>query len=134
MLYSTVGLGVAVGEIIMLGVELGDGIGVGICDEIGVGETAFFGSTTPLFQINFLPDLIHVYLFPSEIVDELITLHGVPALTFATAFTLFNPKSVRIMTRKILLRIEEGYLALLDLSVLPTKLGDDSRIRQICHC
>lgn len=67
MLYSTVGLGVAVGEIIMLGVELGDGIGVGICDEIGVGETAFFGSTTPLFQINFFPDLTQVNFFPEAI-------------------------------------------------------------------
>ena len=47
-----VGVGVAVGE----GEGVGDGVGVG--EGVGVA----FLTVTPLFHINFLPDLMQVYV------------------------------------------------------------------------
>ena len=49
-----VGVGVAVGE--GVGVAVGEGVGVAVGEGVGVG----FTTATPLFQTNFLPDLMHV--------------------------------------------------------------------------
>jgi len=64
-----------------VGVGLGDGdavgVGVGMAEGVGVGsvglKTGFISglsaafTETPLFQINFLPDLIQVYLIPAVV-------------------------------------------------------------------
>ena len=50
-----VGVGVAVGD--------GDGVGDVVGVAIGVGDLA----GTPLFQINFLPDLMQVNFLPFEV-------------------------------------------------------------------
>jgi hypothetical protein len=61
------GLGVGVGSSVAdgEGVGVGDGVevdvGVGIEVEVGIG----LGSGTPLFQMSFLPDLMHVYFIPA---------------------------------------------------------------------
>jgi hypothetical protein len=72
-----------------VGVGDGDGDGVGEADGDGVGEAdgeaVGFGSVTPLFQINFLPDLIHVNLLPFAVAVLPTFLQGSPALTAATA-------------------------------------------------
>ena len=57
------------------GVGVGDGnnvevdFGVGVIDVAGVavGVATDFGSATPLFQINFLPDLMQVNFFPETV-------------------------------------------------------------------
>ena len=41
---------------------------------------------TPLFQTNFLPDLIHVYLEPLEMMVAFSLGHIDPGLTAACAF------------------------------------------------
>ena len=46
--------------------EFGIFVGEGV--EVGVG--AIFEITTPLFQTNFLSDLIHVYLMPEFVLVE----------------------------------------------------------------
>lgn len=50
------------------GVGLGDGVKVGFGVSVGDGVKVGFGdgtfTETPLFQINFLPDLIQVYHLP----------------------------------------------------------------------
>ena len=62
--YSCVSLPFEVG--IEVGDEVGDGEGDG--DEVGVGEGVGVGdgsfTTTPLFQTNFLPDLMQVNFLP----------------------------------------------------------------------
>ena len=83
----------------------GDGVGVGVGeaegDGIGVadGEAVGLGSATPLFQINFLPDLTHVNLLPFAVSVVPTFLHGSPALTAATA--LKGAASRVIATRAI---------------------------------
>ncbi len=67
----------------------GDGVGDGEADGDGIGVAAGdafgLGSATPLFQINFLPDLTHVNLLPFAVAVLPTFLHGSPALTAATA-------------------------------------------------
>ena len=75
----------------------GDGVGVGVAD--GDGEAVGLGSVTPLFQINFLPDLTHVNLLPFAVAVVPTFLHGSPALTAATA--LKGAASRVIATRAI---------------------------------
>jgi hypothetical protein len=45
----------------------GVGVGAGKLDEEGVGELVGFGTSTPLLQINFFPDLVQVYCLPLRI-------------------------------------------------------------------
>ena len=52
-----VGEGVGEGE----GVDIGEGVGVGVAEGVG------FLTTTPLFQINLLPDLTQVNFLPADI-------------------------------------------------------------------
>ena len=68
-----VGVGVGVGVAVGVGVGVGEGIGV-----------AFF-TATPLFQTNFFPDLIQVYLIPDDVLVLPSVLHVVPGLTAASA-------------------------------------------------
>ena len=72
-----------------------DGDGIGVAD----GEAVGLGSVTPLFQINFLPDLTHVNLLPFAVAVLPAFLHGSPALTAATA--LKGAASRVIATRAI---------------------------------
>ena len=66
-----------------VGLTLGDG------DELGVGLTLGTGVgtliATPLFQINFFPDLIQVYLIHAEVAVAPILVHDVPGLGAAVA-------------------------------------------------
>jgi hypothetical protein len=57
------------------------GVGVGVGVAIGTG----FFTATPLFQINFLPDLTQVYLIPADVLVRPTFLHVVPGLTAAVA-------------------------------------------------
>jgi len=62
MLRVGVGDGVGVGVGDGVGVGVGDGVGVGVGDGVGVGVEVGVGffTTTPLFQTNFFPNLMHV--------------------------------------------------------------------------
>ena len=72
------GEGVAVGSVVtFVGLGAGDDVGVGVCN--AVGGTAGF-TTTPLFQISFLPLLMQVYLTLLTVFVELILLHFVPEI------------------------------------------------------
>jgi hypothetical protein len=59
----------------------GDGAGVGATEGLTVGLTTF----TPLLQTSLVPDLMQVYLIPSETVVELSLLQEVPVLATALA-------------------------------------------------
>ncbi len=54
---------------------------LGFADEVGVE----LFTLTPLFQINLLPDLIHVNLMPETVEVIPNFLHAVPLLTAALA-------------------------------------------------
>jgi hypothetical protein len=63
------------------------GVTVGVGEDIGVGFAVGSGTETftPLFHINFLPDLTHVNFFPFAVVVVPTFLQGAPAFTTATA-------------------------------------------------
>ena len=72
------GEGVAVGSVVaFVGLGAGDDVGVGVCND--VGGTAGF-TTTPLFQISFLPLLMQVYLTLAIILVAVSLLHFVPEI------------------------------------------------------
>jgi len=50
-----------IGDVIGEGITLGSGVTLG---EGAVPGSIFFGIFTPLFQMSFLPDLIHVNFLP----------------------------------------------------------------------
>jgi hypothetical protein len=54
-------------------------VGVGV----GVGVGVAFFTATPLFQINFFPDLTQVYFLPAAVLICPTFLHASPALTAA---------------------------------------------------
>jgi len=70
---------------VAVGVDVGAGVVVGV---------AFFAAT-PLFQVNFLPDLVQVYFFPEAIEVDPALLHGFPA------FTAPNAVAVNILLNKM---------------------------------
>jgi len=74
-------MGVGIGAGVGVGVGVGVGIGVGV----GEGEGVAFFTATPLFQINFFPDLIQVYLIPDDVLVWPSTLQAMPGLTAASA-------------------------------------------------
>ena len=76
-----VGVGVGVGD----GVGVGEGVGVGVGEGVGEGVGVTFLTATPLFQINFFPDLMQVYLIPDDVLVFPSVLHVVPGLTAASA-------------------------------------------------
>lgn len=81
------GDGVGVGEGVGLGLGLGVGVGEGKSDllELGAGLGTGDLIATPLFQISFIPDLIHVYLMPAEFEVTPSLLHVAPGFGAAEA-------------------------------------------------
>jgi hypothetical protein len=81
------------GEIVFVGDGEGNGVGAGEADPEGVGEGLALGTVagigfliaTPLFQTNFLPDLMQVYLIPDAVEVAPSLLHADPGLTAAMA-------------------------------------------------
>ena len=71
----TVGVGVGFGSGSCDVVGTGEGIG----DNVTVGEAEGFGRTA-LFQINFLPDLIHINLAPWYFLVKPIDAQAAPLL------------------------------------------------------
>jgi len=72
---------VAVGVGVGVGVAVGVGVGIGV----GVGVGVAVLTATPLFQINFFPDLMQVYLIPDDVLIFPSTLQAVPGFTAASA-------------------------------------------------
>jgi hypothetical protein len=72
---------VAVGVGVGVGVGVSVGVGVGVGEGVGVA----FLTATPLFQTNFFPDLMQVYLIPDDVLVFPSTLQAVPGLTAASA-------------------------------------------------
>jgi hypothetical protein len=72
---------VAVGVGVGVGVGVSVGVGVGVGEGVGVA----FLTATPLFQTNFFPDLMQVYLIPDDVLVLPSTLQAVPGLTAASA-------------------------------------------------
>ena len=54
-------------------------------DELGLGIGFAMGTSTPLFQTNFLPDLTQVYFLPDTTEVTPALLHFVPAFVDADA-------------------------------------------------
>jgi hypothetical protein len=80
-----VGVGLGVGVAVGVGVGEGVAVGVGEGVAVGVGEGVAFLTAMPLFQTNFFPDLIQVYLIPDDVLVVPSVLHVVPGLTAASA-------------------------------------------------
>lgn len=80
-------------------VELGEG------DGVGLGFN--FGIATPLFQINFLPFLMHVYFFPEIVEVAPIFVHAPPGLTTALALNGTVRSAIKTSTPKALFIQEE---------------------------
>ena len=99
------GLGEAVGEAV--GLTLGDGeaIGVGLILGDGTGDLI----ATPLFQINFLPDLMHVYLIPADFAVAPSLLQVVPGFGAAVANGEIMPSNKpKVRSVRSFLRMYEG--------------------------
>jgi len=72
------------GEIGSVFGEAGIGVGEGDFEEVGDGDGELLVVTlTPLFQINFLLNLIQVYFLPLTVTVLPIFEHEVPGLTCA---------------------------------------------------
>ena len=78
-LFVSSGVGAGVGVGVGVGVLSGVGVAIGVGEATGVGLTTGF-TNTPLFQTNFLPDLIHVYFFPAIVEVAPTFAHADPAL------------------------------------------------------
>ena len=65
---------------------VGVGVGVGVGPGVDGIFTGFLGFTSPFFQTNVLPDLIHVYLVLTEMMVEFSLEQTDPGLTAACAF------------------------------------------------
>jgi hypothetical protein len=73
---------------------------------VGVATGTGFFTATPLFQINFLPDLTQVYLIPADVLVRPTFLHVVPGLTAAVAIGSKRTKArVTVSNATILLGI-----------------------------
>ena len=71
-------------------VPVTEGVGVGSTDGFGV---SLVGTFTPLFQTNFFPDFIQVYLMPFTVEVDFSFGQVSPALTAALAIFVFNGRS-----------------------------------------
>ena len=96
-------LAIGVGTTLFVTVGVGEGEGDGVLDGkligVGLGEglaTVTFG---PFFQMSFLPDFTHVYLYP-PVVEVAPTFEQMdPAFTMAAAGAIFrNPAKLPINT------------------------------------
>lgn len=80
--FGEAGIGVGEGDFEEVGD--GDGDGEGDFEEVGDGDGELLVVTlTPLFQINFLLNLIQVYFLPLTVTVLPIFEHEVPGLTCA---------------------------------------------------
>jgi hypothetical protein len=66
-------------------VDVGDGEGVTVGLGVAVGVGVGFLTATPLFHINFVPDLIQVNFLPCEVLIWPLVVHVDPALIAAKA-------------------------------------------------
>ena len=73
------GDGESVGSAVFVGFGEGDGVGVGSGAFVGVGVATGF-IATPLFQINFFPLLMQVYLLLATVLVAPTLLHFVPEI------------------------------------------------------
>ena len=73
-------------------VGLGIGDGVGVREGLGIAIEVF----SPLLHTNFLPVLIHVYLYPPLTFVELILVQDVPAFIAAIDGLTATPQKTRI--------------------------------------
>ena len=85
MLTLATGLGRALIETVGAGERVGDGVLDGKLTGVGLGEG--FGTVTfePFFQMIFLPDFAHVYLYPPKVAVVPALEQTAPALTAACA-------------------------------------------------
>ena len=74
-------------------VGVGEGEGVDIGEGVGVAEGVGFLTTTPLFQINLLPDLTQVNFLPADIDVAPAFEHLAPAFTAAVAIGCVNTRA-----------------------------------------
>ena len=111
-----VGEGVGEGE----GVDIGEGVGVGVAEGVG------FLTTTPLFQINLLPDLTQVNFFPADIDVAPAFEHLAPAFTAAVAIGCSKTRArVTVSNTPNLFRMFTLWSELLEI----TSLKDASLLR-----
>jgi hypothetical protein len=111
------GVGVGVGEGVTVGVGVGVAVGVGAT--VGVGEVAGVGvaegtgteTFTPLFQINFLPDLTHVNFFPLAVVVVPTFLQGAPALGVLAALVGNIAREIKTKAARAIFLIPKDYLS-----------------------
>jgi hypothetical protein len=101
------------------GVGAGVTEGVGVAVTIGVGEAAGVGvaegrgteTFTPLFQINFLPDLTHVNFFPFAVVVVPTFLQGAPALGVLAALVGNIAREIKTKAARAIFLIPKDYLS-----------------------
>ena len=100
-----VGLGLGDAEGVAVGLTLGDGVALGLVLGDGTGDLI----TTPLFQTNFFPDFIQVYLIPAEVAVAPSFVHVVPGLGAAVASGEIIPSNrPKDRSAKSFLRMYEG--------------------------
>jgi len=110
-----------------VGAGVGVGVGVGFGAGVGVGLGVVLTTPTPLFQINFLPDLMQVNFFPEAIEDAPALLQDAPAFTAPIAGDENEEiKKVIETTRARDFFTVKWYLAKLDLSALSSRIGSGS--------
>ena len=98
--------GVDSGDLLTEGVALGEG--VALCDGIALGEgfVAESRREIPLFQTNFFPDLIQVYLIFETVFVEFNFVQFVPAIEaeFAGNSETINKELITVATSGNLVR------------------------------
>jgi hypothetical protein len=62
---------------------------------VGVGMGFGFAITTPLFQTNFFPLLMHVYFLPFKVAVAPTLEHCVPGVTAATEICVETIETVK---------------------------------------
>ena len=107
-------------------VGVGEGEGVDIGEGVGVAEGVGFLTTTPLFQINLLPDLTQVNFLPADIDVAPAFEHLAPAFTAAVAIGCSNTRAtVTVSNTPNLFRMFTLWSELLEI----TSLKDASLLR-----
>ena len=111
---------------VMVGVGEGEGVDIGEGVDVGVGEGIGFLTTTPLFQINLLPDLTQVNFFPADIDVAPAFEHLAPAFTAAVAIGCSKTRArVTVSNTPNLFRMFTLWSELLEI----TSLKDASLLR-----
>ena len=100
---ATLALGIGVGTTLFVTVGVGEGEEDGVLNGkltgVGFGEGLAIITFEPFFQMSFLPDFTHVYLYP-PVVEVAPTFEQMdPAFTMAAAGAIFrNPAKLPINT------------------------------------